>query len=125
MGNPDKACLVMCLLGSSLLLAIALLHGSGMGFVNGLVAESNVSELIKQIFPVLFLLPSIQLLGLAGLGVVALRVGERARLLLMTLALLVLIDALLAVYLQAWIPAVVLCLPMVLYGVSAFRIGPE
>ncbi len=111
----------MCIIGILLLLFIALFHASGFNYISGLVESSKVSDLIKSIFHVLFILPTIQLIGLATFGIMALYLKEEANKILIPLAVLVLVDALLAFYLNALIPGLVLAVPAILFGIAAYQ----
>ena len=95
---------------SALLFTIGLFHGSGLQYVNGLVAASDATQLIKDIFPVLFIAPSLQLIGLALIGVLAVRKPINSTI-LGVVSILVLINAAFAFWLNAIIPGVVLFLP--------------
>ena len=91
-----------------MLLIMALLHGSGFAFVVGAMNESNARDFLKDIFPVLFAHPSIQLGGLAVLGLVCSRRLIAMRPALMVVAVLVAIDAGLAFLLSALVPGLLL-----------------
>jgi len=111
----------LCVVGSVLLLIIAVFHGSGLNYVSGLVQESDVSDLIKKIFPVLFILPTLQLIGFAILGWIASSMKQQANKVLIPIALFVLIDAFLGFYLGAIIPGLILMIPALLFGVVAWK----
>lgn len=121
MEKPNRVSKTLCIIGSSLLLIIAIFHGSGFNYVNDLVLSSDVSELIKRIFPVLFILPSIQLLGLATFGFMATSMKNQANKILIPLAILVLVNAALSFYLDALIPGFILVLPSFLFAIVAYR----
>ena len=110
----------LCITGSILLLVMAIFHGSGINYVNSLVQESDVSDLIKRIFHVLFILPTIQLIGFAIFGIVASFMKHQANRILVPLASLVLIDAFLGFYLGAVVPGIILMIPSVIFGVVAY-----
>lgn len=99
---------------------IALFHGSGINYVSELVENSDADDLIKSIFPVLFILPTLQLLGLAIFGWVATTLKHQANKILIPLSLLVLADALLAFYLNATVPGIILLIPAALFMLSAY-----
>ncbi|HAA10523.1 MAG TPA: hypothetical protein DCE41_02040 [Cytophagales bacterium] len=109
----------MCLIASSLLLVMAVFHGSGINYVTDLIKESNADDLIKNIFPVLFIIPTVQLAGFAILGVIASTLKHQANKILIPLSVLVFADALLAFYLGATLPGVVLLVPAILFLLAA------
>ncbi len=119
----NKLSKILCVVGAVLLLIIAGFHGSGFSYVNDLVLSSDVSDLIKKIFPVLFILPTIQLIGLAAFGLMAPYMKEQSGKVLIALAILILVDAMLAFYLGANIPGVILVLPAVLFLFVVYRIN--
>ena len=112
---------VLCLIGSSLLIIMALFHGSGFHYIDNLVQTSNSSELIKNIFPVLFILPTIQLIGLAVFGLVAAFTKSQANHILIPLSVLILIDAILAFYLHAVLPGGMLVSASLIFILVVFR----
>ena len=120
MKNHRKASKILCITSSILLLAMAIFHGSGFNFINELIQSSNSSELIKRIFPVLFILPSIQLFGLGAFGVITLFLEQQANKILIPLSILVFIDALFAFYLNAWVPGVILMIPAILFLIVSY-----
>ncbi len=96
------------ILGCLLLTLMAAFHGSGIQFVNTEVTKSNIADFIKEIFPVLFVHPSIHLLGLAAFGVLTLRMKDSRKGVLVMIASLVVISSLAAFYLSAIIPGILL-----------------
>ncbi|MEO0570588.1 MAG: hypothetical protein AAF039_02710 [Bacteroidota bacterium] len=106
-----------------LLWVMGAFHGSGLLFITELVNASNLSDGIKSIFPVLFILPSIEMIGLGVLCFLAPTLdGQRAYLVYYVVCFLVVINAFLAFYLKAWIPGVILLIPSILVFVIAFRL---
>ena len=92
-----------------LLIVMATFHGSGLFFITEKINASNLSDSIKSIFPVLFVLPSIELIGLGALCFLAPMLnGGRTHLVYYIVFCLVLLNATLAFYLKAWIPGIVL-----------------
>ncbi|MEO1715177.1 MAG: hypothetical protein AAFU60_17755 [Bacteroidota bacterium] len=111
---------ILGLSGTILLLIMAVFHGSGLPYVNEIMMESNAASFLKDIFPILFVQPSLHLLTLAafaGLGVFFIPDGRRV---LKLTALAILVDAILALVLQAWIPAGMLVLAAGLLMVATF-----
>ena len=103
--KKSKATIVI---GSVLLIIMGLFHGSGINYVTDIVQQSNSESFIKEIFPVLFAHPSVHLLGLAVLGIVTLYMSQDAKKVLLVISSLVVIDALIAFYMSAIVPGVLL-----------------
>ncbi len=99
---------ISIIVGCSLLILMALFHGSGITYITNLIQQSNVEHFIKEIFPVLFTHPSIQLLGLAALGTLTLFMKYEAKKIQFFIAIMVLIDSVSAFYLGAMIPGFLL-----------------
>ena len=116
---------VLCIVASSLLVVVALFHASGIGYITEIVQESDLSTFVKDIFPVLFIIPSLQLLALAAFGILATKMESQTKTILLLLSLFVLIDALLAFYLNAWIPALILVLPAIMYLLAVYYERPK
>ncbi len=76
---------------------------------------SDASAFLKEIVPPLFAHPSFHLLGLAGFGLLAIRLRDGAVPVLSLLTVLILADAGLAFYLAAWVPGLLLTVAAVLY----------
>lgn len=98
----------LTIFGSVLLLVMALFHGSGLFYVTGLMDESNAPNFLKDIMPVLFAHPSIHLFGLFIFDFLSLSLGQAANKVLIVLAVLALLDGLLAFYLGGVIPGLLL-----------------
>lgn len=112
-----KSAKTISLIGCVLLLIVGVFHGSGINYINDLVQESDVSQLVKTIFPVLFILPSLQLIGLGIIGILAIRRSNYE--ILFALTALTLADALLAFWLGAVIPGLILAIPSIIFFVVA------
>ena len=106
-------------MASILLLFVGLFHGSGINYINGTVQTSNVSQLVKDVFPVLFISPSIQLIGLGIIGLFAVNKHTNYNILL-TLSILVLTNSILAFWLNAIIPGFILLIPSLIYLIAAW-----
>lgn len=111
---------ILCTIASSILIFIGLFHGSGIVYINGMVQESDVSNLVKNVFPILFISPSIQLIGIGIIGFFAVTQHYNYRILL-TLSILVLINACFAFFLNALIPGIILLTSSFMYSVVAWR----
>ena len=98
--------------GSLLLLLMALFHGSGFVFVVDKMNESNAPSFLKEITPVLFLQPSVNLLGLASFAGITVFLREKARPILLLVAIFVGINVLFALYLEAYIPGTIMITSM-------------
>lgn len=104
----SKITKISAIIGCSLLLIMALFHGSGIYYITDLIQQSETEPFIKEIFPVLFVHPSLQLFGLAGLGIVTLFMKHEIEKILFFIAIMVCIDSLLAFFLGAFIPGILL-----------------
>jgi len=107
-------------IGSVFLAIMSLLHGSGIGYVNNLMQESNAEDFLKEIFPVLFAHPSIQLLGLAALGVLTLFMKHETEKVLLFITILIAVNCGLAFYLGATIPGILLLSSAFAFGLGGF-----
>lgn len=114
----------LIIVASTLLLAIGVFHGSGINYLGEMVQASDVAPIVRKIFPVLFILPSLQLIGLALIGLVARRKPINHQV-FFVLFILVLIDAMLAFWLGALIPGIILALPALIYLLAALPHQPE
>lgn len=114
-----KTVKILCTAASILLLIIGIFHGSGINYINGLVQNSDVSQLVKNVFPILFILPSFQLIGLGTIGLFAIKKPINCNILL-TLSVLVMIDSIFAFWLNAIIPGFILLAPSLIYLVAAW-----
>ncbi len=121
MNNAKSLSRILCFVASGLLLAMAAFHGSGIFYMQDLIQDSDSPDIIKQVFPVLFILPSIELAGLALFGIIAPSLKQYAARILFPLATLVLINALLAFYLTALIPGFILMAPSLIYFYAAYE----
>ena len=98
------------LIGTLIILIMAAFHGSGLRFVNEVMTKSNAADFLQEIFPVLFIQPSLHLLTLAAFSVLGLFFLPDGRRVLQLTAVALLMDAVLALILQAWLPAGMLIL---------------
>jgi uncharacterized membrane protein len=123
--SSSKTSNTFCILGSLFLLLIGAFHGTGFFYVSEAIEKSNAESFLKKIVPVLFAHPSIHLIGLSALGVLALFLKQDRGKLLWSLALLVLIDALLAFYLGGWIPGILLTVAALCFVFSGYKSNPQ
>ena len=112
---------VFCILGSSLLIIMALFHGSGFFYISESIETSNAEGFLKDIVPLLFVHPSLHLIALASLGFLTLVLTSDAGKVLRTLSIIVIVDALLAFYLGAWLPGVLLTLSTLFYALASVK----
>ncbi|SHG28401.1 hypothetical protein [Flagellimonas flava] len=115
---PIKITKPSTIIGSVLLILIALFHGSGIGYVTNLMVKSNAEPFLKEIFPILFILPTLQLLGLAIFGLLTLGMQHEVKKILFLIAILVIVNSILALYLGAIVPSVLL-----FFSSFAFTVG--
>ncbi|MEO1051767.1 MAG: hypothetical protein AAFX87_14150 [Bacteroidota bacterium] len=106
--NHSKLFKTLCIIGSSLLIIMAGLHGSGTTYLTEKINQSNASSLIKEVFPVLFVLPSIELLGLAAFSLLTLTMKSEVEKVLALIVILIVVNAALAFYLGALIPGLLI-----------------
>ncbi|MTB51155.1 hypothetical protein [Lewinella sp. W8] len=110
-------------LGSGLLVIMALFHGSGLGYVSGLMASSNAPDFLKDIFGPLFAHASFHLLSLAAFGILSLFLGEGRKKVLQLLAVLIFLDAILGFYLGGIIPGGLLSLAAGIFLLASRKAG--
>ena len=108
--NITKTSKIFCIIGSSFLCIMGAFHGSGFFYISELMEQSNADLFLKDIVPVLFAHPSIHLIGLAGLGVLALFLKQDFRKLAWALSAIVLVDAILGFAVGGLIPGILITL---------------
>ena len=116
---------ILILVGSILLVVMAIFHGSGIFYVSDLVNKSNTDEFLREIIPVLFAHPSIHLIGLSALGFVSLYLKQDAKKILYLLTILVLIDTVLAFLIGGPIPGIILTVPVLCFSFATFITYPN
>ena len=109
------------IVGCVLLSSMALFHGSGIIYLTEIVQQSNAKPFIKEIFPVLFAHPSIHLFGLAALGILTLFMKHEVGKILLFISILISINAILAFFLNATIPGILLVLSSFVFGLAASK----
>lgn len=119
--DKSKITKIATIIGSTLLVIMAIFHISGIGYVSNLVQQSNTEPIVKTIFPVLFAHPSVQLFGLAGSGIWTLFSGKGIKNSLLFIAVMVCIDAAFAFYLGAAVPGILLMFAVITFGVGAIK----
>ena len=119
--TKSKTHKISTLIGCSLLTIMALFHGSGILYISNLVQKSDITPFVKEIFPILFAHPSIQLLGLSGLGVLTLFMKHEIEKITFFIALMVFINAMLAFYLGATIPGVLLIFSSLIFTIGGIN----
>lgn len=112
---------VLCILGSLLLLIMALFHGSGYSFIKETMDKSNVELFLKEITPTLFIHPSIHLIGLAALGFLAMYIKKGKQKVLLLLSLFIVIDALLAFNLGGVVPGILLLASFLCFIIASLK----
>ncbi|WP_422081171.1 hypothetical protein [Ulvibacterium sp.] len=108
-------------IGCALLMLMALFHGSGIDYVGDLMQRSNAEPFLKEIFPVLFVHPSLQLFGLTGLGIITLFMKREIEKILFFIAFMVCIDSLLAFFLGAVVPGILLLFASFIFGLAGIK----
>ena len=112
---------VVCIIGIVLLVIMAIFHGSGLYYVTEKMLASNADSFLKEILPVLFVHPSMHLLGLAVLGIISLSMKQEAPKVLFLLSVLIIIDAFLAIYLGGVLPAILLLSAAVCFIITGYQ----
>ncbi len=113
---------ISCLLGILFVLAIAALHASGFPYYNGQMVESNASDFLKGMFPILYFMPSLYLFFMAVFGVLALVTPAARRSICLALAAAVFGCGALALLLREWTPVVVMGAGAALFVISALTV---
>ncbi len=99
---------ILCISGSTLLLIMALFHGSGFAYVSEAIISSNAEEFLKDIVPILFAHPSIHLISLSAFGILIIFLDHHYKKISTLLSVIIMIDAGLAFYLGGIIPGALL-----------------
>ena len=97
-----------CGIGNLLLVALAVLHGSGFETFTAEFEASNASPMLKLMFPVLYGIPSLFLLTMAAFGGLALAAPDFRRPLCLVLAPSVFLCGALGLLVNQWVPLVVM-----------------
>ena len=109
------------ILACLLLLFMAAFHGLGFSYIKHEIYSTNAEGFLKEIVPVLFLHPSIHLIGLAALGALTLYLNNISSKVQFLLAVLVMIDAGLAFYLGTLMPGILLTTAALLFFVAGWN----
>ena len=121
MERKSRMSKVLNVIGCILLLVMAIFHGSGYSFIKETIDASNSEAFLKEIVPTLFVHPSIHLIGLAAVGVLAIYISEGKRKILLLLSLLVGLDALLAFNLGGILPGILLLAAALCFAVASLK----
>ena len=105
---------VLSVLIAAMLVSIAGLHASGIGYVAAAVAGSELPEFLKRVLPPLYLYPSILLLVLAAVVIFSLWHPRGRSFALYTVSAMVALNAALGFILGGIVPGGVLLLVAVL-----------
>ena len=112
----------LCGLGNLLLIAIAVLHGSGFEQFTAEVEASNASPMLKLMFPVLYVVPSLFLMTMAGFGGLALASPNLRRPVCFVLAPSVFLCGFLGLLVNQWAPLVVMGLGSLFFLSAALTV---
>ena len=115
-----------CSLGVAFCLAIAALHGSGFGRFTQAMKGSDAPAYLKQMFPVLYAMPSLYLVVLAAFGALAFLRPSSRRPICFILTLAVTACGALALMLGEWVPLLTMGLgglAFLVAGLMATRAG--
>jgi hypothetical protein len=69
----SRTVVILTIIGSVMLLAMAALHASGYSYITKSLIESDVPDFLKDILPTLFLYPSVVMVALVIFALSALR----------------------------------------------------
>ncbi|WOE76435.1 hypothetical protein [Alterisphingorhabdus coralli] len=111
---------ISCALGIVFVLAIAALHISGFGEFTSQMNASNASDFLKDMFPILYIMPSLYLCALAIFGMLALAMPAMRKPICLILSVAVFSCGALALLLNEWIPVVVMGAGALLFLAAAF-----
>ncbi len=100
---------------------MGLFHGSGLNWISNEIAESNVKPFLKEVFPVLFIHVSIQMVGLAILGASLVFFQNGIRVIASFITIMVAANVVLAFWLGAYPPGIALCCATICFGFVALR----
>ncbi len=118
----DKRSKILTFVGIGLLIIMAGFHLSGISYVTSEMNESDAKEFLKSIFGVLFVHPSLQLILLAVLGLLSLSMGKQAGKIQVFISASILIDAVLAFYLGAVPPGLMLLIAAAAFGLAGILV---
>ncbi len=113
---------VSCTIGIAFVLAIAALHISGFDHYTSQIRESDASDFLKDMFPILYAMPSLYLLTLGAFGVLALFAPTARRPICLILAVAVVAAGALALMLGEWIPVAVMSGGALFFLVAALTV---
>jgi hypothetical protein len=74
----SRTVMILTIIGSVMHLAMAALHASGYSYITKSLTESDVSDFLKDILPILFLYPSVVMVALVIFALSSLRKKEAA-----------------------------------------------
>ena len=112
---------ISCALGVLFVLAIAGLHASGFERFTDQMNQTDASSMLKDMFPVLYLMPSLYLAALAAFGILAMVDRRSRRSICVILAPAVLLAGALALLLGEWLPLVVMGVGGGLFAFAALK----
>lgn len=107
--------------GSLLLTLMAIFHASGTPYVSEMMNQSNADGLLKEIFPVLFLNPTLHLITLAAFAVASIYLTKGYKIILTIVSAAAIVNAIMAFYLGANIPGILLILASSCFAVAVLR----
>ena len=116
----SRRVLIATLLGSLMLLGMAILHASGYGYVSSTLTEAELPAFIQQVLPVLFLYPSVIIAALAVAALASLRSSAAAPFVLAAIAVLVFAHAALGFALGGALPGIVVGVAGCMFAVAAY-----
>lgn len=124
-GKEMRIPVICCMLGIIFLLGIAGLHGSGFQTFNAQMADSDASAFLKDVFPILYFMPSLYLLVLSVFGFVAIGIPSARRPICLVLAVSVAAAGALALLVGEWIPLAVMGAGAMLFAIAGLLSGTD
>lgn len=118
----SRTVVVLTIIGSVMLLAMAALHASGYSYITESLLESDAPDFLKNILPTLFLYPSVVMIALVIFALSALQKKEAASFIFAAISLVLLINTVLGFVLGGLIPGGVLLFATGLFGAASFLV---
>lgn len=106
---------LLSLIAITLLLFMGAFHLSGTTYIIGLMQESNAKDFLKSIFGVLFVHPSLHLIMLTVLAIITRSLKGQTWKIYYFIGGCVLVDGIVAFYLGAILPGILLLLPAIAF----------
>ena len=119
--KQPKSFRILVITGSVFLILMGLFHGSGLSFMVNTMNDSNAESFIKEVFPVLYLHPSIHLIAMAVLSLSTVFMKHDHKMVLLLLSSIIIVSAIAAFYLSAWLPGILLLLAVLCFVLATSK----